>query len=378
MIARIVTANEATAAQRRVYFHCVDATDGITPETGEAAGQPQISTNGAAFTNTGIGTLTHLGNGRYYADITQAAVATAGDWIETRYKSANTAESIGTSVHVWAIDPLDGVRLGLTALPNAAAGANGGLPTGDASARVALQPASIQAIWDALTTALTTVGSIGKRLADNIDAAISSRSTYAGADPAGVTTLLTRLTSTRANLLDNVDAAISTRATASDLAVVDALIDTLIVRVPSALTITTGKVDVNDKTGFSLSNGSIAAATFASDAITDAKVASDMDTYQAKVWVQKDGANDRYTIVFFKNGQPVLTGITDEEIQVIKMADGTDLVAAIALTEVGSTGLFKHVESTNQTVDGQSYIVKLAATIDGSSREWYCPYGRNA
>lgn len=39
----------------------------------------------------------------------------------------------------------------------------------------ALSAASIQAIWDALTSALTTVGSIGKLLVDNINATISSR-----------------------------------------------------------------------------------------------------------------------------------------------------------------------------------------------------------
>jgi hypothetical protein len=44
-----------------------------------------------------------------------------------------------------------------------------------------------------------------------LDATISSRSTFAGGDTAGVTTLLSRLTSTRAGLLDNLDAAISTR-----------------------------------------------------------------------------------------------------------------------------------------------------------------------
>ena len=90
---RLITANEATASKRRMFFYCVDATDGMTPETGEAGGQPQISTDGGAFTNTGIGTLTHLGNGEYYADVTQAAVATAGTVIRGRYKSANTAES---------------------------------------------------------------------------------------------------------------------------------------------------------------------------------------------------------------------------------------------------------------------------------------------
>src|SRR6266446_5664637 len=91
-------------------------------------------------------------------------------------------------------------------LPAAAPAANGGLPTCDASNNVGITQAAadkawatatraltdkanftlsstgIQAIWDALTSALTTVGSIGKRLADDIDAAISTRSTYAGAD----------------------------------------------------------------------------------------------------------------------------------------------------------------------------------------------------
>lgn len=128
----LVHANEATATYRRVYFHLVDATDGITPETGEASGQPQISVDGAAWTNTGIGTLTAIGNGRYYADLTQATVATAGTIVETRYKSANTAECPGDTVQVVAFNPRDAVRIGLSALPNAAADAAGGLPISDA------------------------------------------------------------------------------------------------------------------------------------------------------------------------------------------------------------------------------------------------------
>lgn len=103
----LVHANEATATYRRVFFDLRDATDGVTPETGETGGQPQISTNGGAFGDTGIGTLTHMGNGRYYAELTQAAVATAGAVLETRYKSANTIESPGTSVQVVALSLRD-------------------------------------------------------------------------------------------------------------------------------------------------------------------------------------------------------------------------------------------------------------------------------
>jgi hypothetical protein len=125
---KLVLANTSTAAYRRVYFD-LRGSDGLTAATGEAAGQPQISTNGAAWTATGIGTLTAIGNGRYYADLTQTAVLTAGSMIETRYKSAGTIECPGDSVHVVAFDPHDSVRFGITALPNAAATTSGGLPT---------------------------------------------------------------------------------------------------------------------------------------------------------------------------------------------------------------------------------------------------------
>jgi hypothetical protein len=74
-------------------------------------------------------------------------------------------------------------------------------------------------IWQDLTSSsdFSTTSSIGKLFKDDVDTTVSSRSTYAGADTSGTTTLLTRI--------------------------------------PSALTITTGKVDVNDKTGFSLTSG---------------------------------------------------------------------------------------------------------------------------
>ncbi len=101
-----VFANQATASKRTVVFNLiVDATDFTTPETGEAGGQPQISVDGAAWSNTGIGVLVAIGNGGYYAVVTQAAVATAGVTIHTRYKSANTAEARGDTLRVVADDP---------------------------------------------------------------------------------------------------------------------------------------------------------------------------------------------------------------------------------------------------------------------------------
>ncbi len=105
-----VKRNEATAARRRVYFHLVDATDGMTPETGEAGGQPQISVDGGGWTDTDIGVLVAIGNGRYYGELTQTLVDVADAVIETRYKSANTAEAPGDTVVIDSrLDRLDAV-----------------------------------------------------------------------------------------------------------------------------------------------------------------------------------------------------------------------------------------------------------------------------
>jgi hypothetical protein len=56
----------------------------------------------------------------------------------------------------------------------------------------------------------TTAGGI---LGGRLDAAVSTRSTYAGSDTPGTSTLLSRLTAPRATNLDNLDAAVSTRST---------------------------------------------------------------------------------------------------------------------------------------------------------------------
>lgn len=66
---------------------------------------------------------------------------------------------------------------------------------GSVTAGVTLAASAVQAIWDALTSALTTVGSIGKLLVDNLNATIGSRSSHSAADVwAAVTRTLTAAT----------------------------------------------------------------------------------------------------------------------------------------------------------------------------------------
>jgi hypothetical protein len=92
----------------------------------------------------------------------------------------------------------------------------------------ALSSAGVQAIWDALTSALTTVGSIGKLLVTNIDALISSRTKPA--DTQAAVTLVTTTTN------------LTNAPTAGDFTST----------MKTSLNAATPAVTVSDKTGFSL------------------------------------------------------------------------------------------------------------------------------
>lgn len=176
--------SESTAARRRVYIHCVDATDGITPETGEAAGQPQVSKNGASFGNTSA-TLTAIGNGAYYVELTTGELDTLG-YILVRYKSANTAEA-QVLCQVVAYDPYDSAGLGLTRL-DAAVTTRSTITTAEVNTEVD----------NALNTAIPgspTADSINERLKTIDDA----------------------YTAARGAKLDYLDASVAARATPADV-----------------------------------------------------------------------------------------------------------------------------------------------------------------
>jgi hypothetical protein len=103
-------------------------------------------------------------------------------------------------------------------------------------------------------------------------------------------------------------------------------------------------------------------------------------TYQAKVGLFDDnaGVTDRYTVVFYKNSEPVTVGITSPTIQVIKASDGLALIPTTALTQVSALGIYKRDEAINRIINGASYYVLVTATIDSKTRSWYQQVGRDA
>jgi hypothetical protein len=84
-----------------------------------------------------------------------AALASGAKSVAIHLKGATNMAPLPIEIQLIAVDLQDATRAGLTALPNVAAGANGGLPTGDASGHVTFANTSI-----ATVTTLTNLPSI--------------------------------------------------------------------------------------------------------------------------------------------------------------------------------------------------------------------------
>ena len=130
-------------------------------------------------------------------------------------------------------------------------------------------------------------------------------------------------------------------------------------------------------TGFATSSA-LAAITGTNGAL----IGSEADGYPAQIEFTVDGANtrDEYTVSWFKNLTPLSAGITSPTIQVVKRADGTDLIAEASLTQIGSTGTYRFNTTTEgqRLTEGEAAIVIVTATIDGSERTWKRLISRDA
>lgn len=229
---------KAGTADVSVVIRIVDSADG-TPETGVVAATAGLAleyrreleasvgiaeSDLAALTTAHTdGGMKHIGNGYYRVDLPDAACAAGAAGVLV-HGAVTGMVVVGEYVQLVSYDPFDTVRLGLTALPNAAAEAAGGLYTRgsgagqiaqqqngqidanvervrnaainvlisgrvDANAQVvgdktgyaltaAEEDAITDKVWDELKSAHTTPDSFG----DYLDDEITSRSSHSAAD----------------------------------------------------------------------------------------------------------------------------------------------------------------------------------------------------
>lgn len=222
-----------------IYFVAVDSIDLVTRETALATWTVQRSRNGAAEVAYTTPTITEIDattmpgvyallvdedttiastsdSEEYAVHITHTGMAPVTRTIELYRRSFSTGQTVtaanscadadveriqGTLVSTPATAGVLDVNVknaantawasgAITAASIAAAALNGKGDWNIGKTGYALSAAGVQAIWDALTSALTTAGSIGKLLVDNINATISSRSSHAAADIWAVATRL--------------------------------------------------------------------------------------------------------------------------------------------------------------------------------------------
>ncbi len=123
-----------------LFFLMVDSTDHVTGKTGLSP-TVTISKNGGSFASPS-GAVSEVGNGLYKVAGNATDSNTLGElWI---HATGTGADPTDTAYTVVPYDPFDAVRLGLTALPNAAAEAAGGLYTRGSGAGQINQPANGQ------------------------------------------------------------------------------------------------------------------------------------------------------------------------------------------------------------------------------------------
>ena len=184
----------------------------------DAIGAAQLAADAVTEIQTGLATPTNITAGTITTVTNLTNAPTVGDFTATMKTSITTAASSAT--------------------PSVTVSDKTGF---------SLSSAGVQAIWDALTSALTTSGSIGKRIVDNLNATISSVSALIG-------------TPTAADL-------------ATDIAALQADTDDIQTRIPAGLN--SGNITAHV---VSIANNAITAAAIATDAIDADSLAADAVT----------------------------------------------------------------------------------------------------
>jgi hypothetical protein len=290
-------------AGQRIGGQLITAADG-TAFTGAVTVYVCGDAGSQAAGSVGSGACTHEGNG--YHTYAPAQAETNYNLIAFTFTGSG---AIPVTVQVFTIsfDPHDTVRLGVTALPNAAADAAGGLPISDAGGlNLDAQLANTNEVTAARMGALTdwinggrldlildiiaadVVNLDGATMRGTDNAALASVCTEARLGelgalnlPADIDTLLTRIVGTllagnhTAQSADHTPAAVKTaiEAAGSHLALIKAITDQIVFTVANR--IDANALQVGDKTGYAIGAGGIAAAAFAANAIAAAGLAAD-------------------------------------------------------------------------------------------------------
>lgn len=201
-------------AGQKIGAQLVTASDG-SAFTGSVTVSVTVDAGTQATGSVGSGACTHEGNG--YHTYAPAQAETNGTLIAFTFTGTGavpaTVQVFTTGFDVtaaqWPANTTHFAGQTVTAAAGVTLPSSVASPTNiTAASGVVLSSAGVQAIWDALMTALTTVGSVGKLLADNLNATVSSRlasASYTAPDNATITNIYSAVDTEVAAVLAAVD-----------------------------------------------------------------------------------------------------------------------------------------------------------------------------
>ncbi len=239
----------------------------------------------------------------------------------------------------------------------------------------ALSAGGVQAIWDALTSALTTAGSIGKLLVDNVNATISSRSSHSAADVwANVTrTLTSGGGASAADIWNHLMSAI----TANDGSIggfiehrLDAAVSSIIAAVTLGVTSITNNVSGStvtarrgDKVDLTLTTNSFVFSTGDKlDLIIKPRNFKDVADTDAELWVRKTGGGDA------SDGLQVLKGTAQSGVALAKASLSQTAVTLVRVIVNGD--IYAQMEPENRRFELQHTPTGTSDPVTVAEGDW--------
>jgi hypothetical protein len=316
------------------------------------------------------GRFIEIGDGYYRLDLPDAACATGA--ADVVVGGAATGYVFAAAYHPLVANTAADVAAAVAALENlsqsevdAAISANSllvsiGNTTGAMNADL-MNGGRLDLIFDATLAAVDTEVAAIQAILQHVTYGNQALLSAIQAVDGDADTLLTRLTADRATKLDNLDAAISTRLATTgytappEASVIATLVDSTL----------TGAHDAG-----SWATANLATLESRLSAARALLLDNLADLYHADIEYTVDGAatHDEFTVRWFKNGQRITAGITTPTLTVVKR-DGTTLINAVAMTQIGTTGAYGYdATTTSRLPAGDSAEAVVTATIDGSAR----------
>jgi hypothetical protein len=224
----------------------------------------------------------------------------------------------------------------------------------------------------AIDTDAITAASLNADAVTEIQANMATASALATAQ-SGITTIAGYIDTEVAAIKAKTDTIPSSPATEATLATIAAYIDTEVAAIKAKTdNLPSDPADASDIAAlFSTVNSKLDAIDDYVDteiAAIKAKTDTLADIYYADIKLTRDEVNDQdeYTVIWFKNGSPVTSGISGTPTIRVYTRAGADLITTSNMTSV-IAGVYKYNEATSLISLGDAVVVHVAATIDGNA-----------